>query len=78
MPLQRLHWLAGVVGLELRNPLGSKSARFAGGFPVDLAETLHQRPFASKLRRGQRAAAARISAGLGRTEFDAADKSSAK
>ena len=42
--------VAGVIGLELRNPLGSKSARFAGGFPVDLAETAQPRRFAFELR----------------------------
>jgi hypothetical protein len=34
MTAQRPHWLAGVVGLELRNPLGSKSPRFAGELPA--------------------------------------------
>ena len=53
--------VAGVVGLELRNPLGSKSAGIAGGICADLGETAQQRGFASELRRCQRAAAARIS-----------------
>jgi hypothetical protein len=57
--------VAGVVGLELRNPLGSKSARVAGENSGSLAEIAQQRRFAFKLRRGQRSAAARISAGVG-------------
>src|ERR1700694_1937613 len=61
MTAQRPDWLAGVVGLELRNPLGSKSARFAGGISADLAEMAQLRRFAFELRRCQRAAAARIS-----------------
>jgi hypothetical protein len=43
--------VAGVVGLELRNPLGSKSAGIAGGICADLAEMARQRQFASELRR---------------------------
>ena len=35
--------MAGVVGLELRNPLGSKSARVAAGSSGNLAETARQR-----------------------------------
>jgi hypothetical protein len=58
--------VAGVVGLELRNPLGSKSAGIAGGICADLAEMAQQRQFASELRRCQRAAAARISLALWR------------
>src|SRR5579864_8435487 len=42
--------VAGVVRLELRNPLGSKSARIAGEFFADLAETAQQRQLASELR----------------------------
>jgi len=56
--------VAGVVGLELRNPLGSKSAGIAGGISADLAEMAQLRRFAFELRRCQRAAAARISAGV--------------
>jgi hypothetical protein len=41
--------VAGVIGLELRNPLGSKSARFAGGSSGDVAETAQQRLFAFEL-----------------------------
>jgi hypothetical protein len=46
--------MAGVVGLELRNPLGSKSAGIAGGICADLAEMAQQRQFASELRHGFR------------------------
>jgi hypothetical protein len=60
--------VAGVVGLELRNPLGSKSARVAAGSSGDLVEMAHQRLFAFELRRGEHAAAARISAGVARAE----------
>jgi hypothetical protein len=52
--------VAGVVGLELRNPLRSKSARIAGGISADLAETAQQRRFTFEVRRSQLAAAARI------------------
>jgi hypothetical protein len=58
--------VAGVIGLELRNPLGSRSARVAGGISGDLAEMAQQRRFALELRRCQRAAAARISRGVSR------------
>jgi hypothetical protein len=51
-----------VVGLELRNPLGSKSARVAAGSSGDLVEMANQRLFARELQRGEHAAAARISA----------------
>jgi hypothetical protein len=65
--------MAGVVGLELRNPLGSKSARIAAGSSGDLAETARQRLFTFELRCGGHAAAARISAGVaarGLAHFD--------
>jgi hypothetical protein len=55
--------VAGVVGLELLNPLGSKSARVAAGSSGDLAEMAQQRRFALELRRGECAAAVRILAG---------------
>jgi hypothetical protein len=38
--------VAGVVGLELPNPLGSKSARVAAGSSGYLVEMAHQRLFA--------------------------------
>jgi dienelactone hydrolase len=60
--------VAGVVGLELRNPLGSKSARVAAGSSGDFVEMAHQRLFAFELRRGEHAAAARISDGVARAE----------
>ena len=53
--------MAGVVGLELRNPLGLKSVGVAGGISATLAEMAQQRRFAFELRRYQRAAAARRS-----------------
>jgi hypothetical protein len=39
-----------VVGLELRNPLGSKSAPVAAASSGDLAETARRRPFTFELR----------------------------
>jgi hypothetical protein len=60
--------VAGVIGLELRNPLGLKSAGIAGGIFADLAKMAQQRRFAFELRRCQRAAAARISPGIVRAE----------
>jgi hypothetical protein len=64
--------VAGVVGLELRNPLGSKSAGVAAGSSGDLAETAQQRLFAFELRCGGHAAAASISAGVAGMEGGAA------
>jgi hypothetical protein len=60
--------VAGVVGLELRNPLGSKSARVAAGSSGDVAETAQQRLFAFELPGGGYAAATGISAGVAGTE----------
>ena len=56
--------VAGVVGLELRNPLGSKSAGVAGGISAALAEIVQQRRFALELRRGERAAAVGFRLGI--------------
>jgi hypothetical protein len=60
--------VAGVIGLELRNPLGSKSARVAAGSSGDVAETPQQRLFAFELPGGGYAAATGISAGVAGTE----------
>jgi hypothetical protein len=60
--------VAGVIGLELLNPLGSKSARVAGGISADLGEMAQQRRFAFELRRDEHAAAAMISADVAGTE----------
>jgi hypothetical protein len=43
--------VAGVVGFELRNPMGSKSARVVGGIYAALAKMAQQRRFALELRR---------------------------
>jgi hypothetical protein len=64
--------VAGVVGLELRNPLGSKSARIAGEFQRIWPKWAQQRRFACELRRYQRAAAAKISPRVARTRRMAA------
>ena len=45
--------VAGVVGLELRNPLGSKSARIAGEFQRIWPKWAQQRRFACEPRRYQ-------------------------
>jgi hypothetical protein len=42
MTAPRLHCVARVVGFELRNPLGSKSAGVAAGSSGDVAETAEQ------------------------------------
>jgi hypothetical protein len=55
--------VAGVIGLELLNPSGQKSAGVAARISVDLAETARQRLFTFELRCGGHAAAARSSAG---------------
>jgi hypothetical protein len=52
--------VAGVVGLELRNPLGSKSAGVAARIFEELGATTLQRLFAFELRRREYAAAARM------------------
>jgi hypothetical protein len=58
------HRISTHLGLELRNPLGSKSARVAAARSGDLAETGQRRLFACELRCGGHAAAARISVGV--------------
>jgi hypothetical protein len=51
--------VAGVVGLELPNPLGLKSVLTVGIIFDDLAKTAKRRPFAFELRGGGYAAAGR-------------------
>jgi hypothetical protein len=61
---ERRDCVAGVGGLEPRNPSGSKSARGTARFFKEFAETAQQRLFACELRGCEYAAGARISAGI--------------
>src|SRR5207249_1039691 len=60
--------VAGVIGLEPRNPSGSESARVDAGIFGELAKTPQQRLFAFELRRWGCAAAAGISADVASVE----------